>query len=170
MAMHSMWPVTGHANAGSAMRDDNGNGGSVISFFVPGIAAPQGSKRHVGGGRLIESSKKVAPWRKDVGREATIAMRGREVVQGPVKVEFCFYFDRPKFHYGTGRNAGIVKPSAPAEHMTYPDLDKLVRATCDALTGIVWEDDSQVTGIIARKAYVTWISKEPGCAISVFFS
>jgi len=36
-------------------------------IFIPvlGIPAAQGSKKHVGRGILIESSKKVAPWRQD---------------------------------------------------------------------------------------------------------
>ena len=33
---------------------------------VNGLPAPQGSHKHVGGGRMVESSKKVKPWRQDV--------------------------------------------------------------------------------------------------------
>jgi len=36
------------------------------SFTVWGIAAPQGSKRHVGNGVMLESSDRVRPWRQDV--------------------------------------------------------------------------------------------------------
>ena len=37
-------------------------------IFIPvlGLPAAQGSKKHVGRGILVESSKKVAPWRQDV--------------------------------------------------------------------------------------------------------
>ena len=43
-------------------------------IFIPvrGVPAPQGSKRHIGNGILIENSKKVKPWRQDV-RAAAIA-------------------------------------------------------------------------------------------------
>ncbi len=34
-----------------------------------------------------------------------------------------------------------------------PDLDKLVRATLDALTGVIYQDDGQVVNIIASKVY-----------------
>ena len=33
-------------------------------FAVLGLPAPQGSKRHVGEGRMVESSKRVKPWRR----------------------------------------------------------------------------------------------------------
>ena len=34
-----------------------------LSFDVKGVPGAQGSKRHVGRGVMLESSKKVAPWR-----------------------------------------------------------------------------------------------------------
>ena len=48
-----------------------------ITFEVYGQPAPQGSKRHVGGGRMIESSKAVAPWREAVKWAAIEAMTQR---------------------------------------------------------------------------------------------
>jgi hypothetical protein len=35
---------------------------------------------------------------------------------------------------------------APARPTGYPDLSKLARSTEDALTGILWDDDAQITG------------------------
>src|ERR1700676_3259288 len=40
--------------------------GDRMKITVRGIPAPQGSKRHVGGGRMIEMSKAVGPWREAV--------------------------------------------------------------------------------------------------------
>ena len=37
-----------------------------FSLFVPGIPAPQGSKRHVGHGVMVESSARVKSWRVDI--------------------------------------------------------------------------------------------------------
>lgn len=34
-----------------------------LHFEIPGRPAAQGSKRHVGGGRMIEQSKYLKPWR-----------------------------------------------------------------------------------------------------------
>lgn len=110
-----------------------------IRFFVPGLPAPQGSHRHVGGGRLIESSNKVKPWRTAVARTA------REYIdrplEGPVEVHVEFNMPRPKA-WGRKRDDPMT---------VRPDLDKLLRAVDDALTGVAFRDDSQVTRLIGHK-------------------
>ena len=124
------------------------------SFLVLGLPAPQGSKTHVGDGRMVESSKRVKPWRRQVA--AAYADRNfGDMLDGPVSIIVDFYLPRPKAHYGTGRNAGTLKGSAPVEHLTMPDLDKLVRAVGDALTRLAWRDDSQIVAWHAYKHYAT---------------
>lgn len=80
-------------------------------------------------------------------------MAGREALAGAIHLDAVFTFPRPKAHYRTGRHAGELRPSAPLVHSSRPDLDKLLRAVGDALTGIVWRDDSQVASIVASKVY-----------------
>ena len=133
---------------------------TTLSFSVAGTPAPQGSKRHVGGGRLIESSKKVGPWRAAVALATRRALTatGHPPFTGPCIVSASFIFERPQSHYGTGRNAHTIRPSAPEEPTSrnvYGDLDKLARALLDALTeGGAIEDDSLVVGLSASKAFV----------------
>lgn len=119
----------------------------AVSITVFGDAAPQGSKRHVGKGIMVESSKKVAPWRQDVKYAALAAVEelpGWVPLDGPLAVSMTFTFPRRKGHFGTGRNATRLKPSAPLRPDRYPDLSKLVRSTEDALTKVVWADDARV--------------------------
>ena len=125
-----------------------------IIFFVEGVPAPQGSKTHVGGGRLIESSRQVGPWRDTVRRAAVEAMASRPPIEGPVYLVQVFALPRPKSHYGTGRNSGRVKRAAPHRPPARPDLDKLARAVGDALTGVCYRDDAQVVNLCAAKYYV----------------
>jgi crossover junction endodeoxyribonuclease RusA len=54
-----------------------------VAFTVRGLPAPQGSKRHVGGGRMVESSANVKPWRADVRAAAEDAMNGHLPFDGP---------------------------------------------------------------------------------------
>jgi Holliday junction resolvase RusA-like endonuclease len=44
------------------------------------------------------------------------------------------------------------------------DLDNLIKAVSDALNGIVWQDDTQVVGIVARVVYGV---AEPGVSVRV---
>lgn len=52
-------------------------------------------------------------------------------------------------------------------HTKQPDVDKLLRALMDALTGIVWVDDSQVSFVAVNKSYA-WNGK-PGAFVVVDF-
>ena len=138
-----------------------------LHFRVHGTPAPQGSKRHVGGGVMIESSKKVKPWRQDVvaaAVEAAAMAPDFTPFTGPVRAHITFVFSRPKGHFGTGRNAGIVKPSAPVLVSTKPDIDKLVRSTFDALsTAGIWRDDNLAAKVVAEKVY----GDHPGAIIDL---
>lgn len=121
----------------------------TAEFIVPGVPAPQGSKNQFGG----EANPRTKPWRGAVA--AAAAERFSEPIKGPVKIEVVFAFPRPRGHYGTGKNAGRVKPTAPdwAESRRCGDLDKLCRAVGDALTGVAILDDSQIVGWLATKIY-----------------
>lgn len=133
---------------------------------VSGTPAPQGSKRYVGNGRAVESSRGLPSWREAVRAEtARTAREHGAPLRGAVNVEMSFFFLRPASHLGRGENYGKLLPSAPAEHVRQPDLDKLVRAVLDGLTmGGAWLDDRQVNAIYASKQYS---GVRQGCSISI---
>lgn len=130
-----------------------------LEVVVYGAPAAQGSKRHVGGGRMVESSRKVAPWRDDVRQAAIRAMTTAptwDVTTREVIMHVRFTLPRPASHYRTGRFSHLLRDNAPTHVSTKPDLDKLLRSTCDALTSAgVYADDSRVVAIHASKAYPT---------------
>lgn len=128
-----------------------------ISFVAYLKAAPQGSKRHVGKGIMIESSKEVGPYRHNL---AIIAKKAVDEASTSdlyslfnlgIGLTLDFYFLKPKS--AKNRKYPSVKP----------DLDKLIRSTCDALTGILYKDDSQICEISARKHYCTTERVEISC-------
>lgn len=107
----------------------------LVQVVAYGIPAPQGSKKHVGGGVMVESSKKIKPWREAVKCAAIDVMDGRPPLDGPLVVRMVFTMPKPK-------SAPKRKRTWPA---TMPDLSKLVRSTEDALTDAgVWADDARV--------------------------
>lgn len=127
-----------------------------VQFFVPGKAAPQGSKRHVGGGRMIESSKALGPWREHVAFAAQHAMAGRGLMSGAIIMDADFALPRIQ---------AIRKTTPP--HTKKPDLDKILRALGDALTGVVYVDDAQIVSYgDSRKRYAE-IGETPGVRITV---
>lgn len=133
----------------------------MLTFTVPGRPQQRGSKTpfalrrrdgslvtRANGSPVInttDDNKKSKAWMDSVRTSAVEALPSDwELLRGPVVLSVAFYFARPQYHYGTGRNEGRVKSSAPRYHTKKPDLAKLVRALEDALTGVVWADDSQV--------------------------
>jgi Holliday junction resolvase RusA-like endonuclease len=129
----------------------------VLTFTVLGKPQTSGSKRsfrhkHTGKQVTIPASDEQVNWQNRV------ADKGREVYDGPLldvplAIEFTFFRPRNQGDFGTGRNAGTVKASAPAYPATRPDLLKLARAVEDALSGIVYRDDAQIVQENLRKDY-----------------
>lgn len=130
---------------------------TILQFTVHGIPAPQGSKRHIGDGVMIESSAKVKPWREAVKWAAREAMpAGWAKLDGPLVLSVVFYLPRPK----------AAKSAVMCHKM--PDLSKLIRSTEDAITDAgVWADDARVCSIIAEKQYET-AHVTTGARISVY--
>jgi crossover junction endodeoxyribonuclease RusA len=135
-----------------------------ISFFVPGAPKPQGSKRgYVVKGRavLVESSNGVKDWRGDV---KALAQRSKgdipTCVEGAVSMRIVFLMPRPKYLCTKKR----MNDDPP--HTSKPDADKLLRAVMDALTGVMFLDDSQVTRLGVEKKYAAY-GDAPGANIAV---
>lgn len=130
----------------------------MLTFFVPGRCAPQGSKRSVGRGRFVEASKYLPAWRKAITEFAIYAATEQswDTIEGPVELQVTFYLERP---------ATIPKSKRPFPTVP-PDVDKLCRAVGDGLTdACVWGDDSQVVSLVASKQYAD--TQQPGALITI---
>jgi Holliday junction resolvase RusA-like endonuclease len=128
----------------------------IIRFFVPGLPRPGGSKRafvNKATGRVVvtEDCKRSKDWRTAVAFKASEAIKSP--FAGPVEVRFEFLMPRPKGHFGSGKNAGVLRSSAPAYPAVKPDVTKLIRSTEDAMKGIAWNDDAQAVKQFGEKRY-----------------
>jgi Holliday junction resolvase RusA-like endonuclease len=127
----------------------------LLEVTVPGAPVPQGSVHPfvTAAGPRARHDPRVREYRLRVA-QAVRESRGSPPHLGPVEVLVVAWLPRPASHYGTGRNTGRLRPSAPALPTTKPDVDKLARVVLDALTdGGLWRDDAQVTGVRAVKRY-----------------
>jgi len=122
---------------------------------VEGHPAPKGSKRHVGRGRLIEQSKLLPAWQQRL-REALADEMFIVDRQHPVELHVWFTMPRPK-----------SRKHRHPYHVVTPDLDKLVRAVADELTGTLIHDDGQVCRIRAEKTVAPVGDAWTGCQIMV---
>lgn len=126
----------------------------MINFTVYGVAAPAGSKTtgvSAAGKRFVRDSNPASGhWKTEVAAAAGKEMNGKTLLEGPLSLVLNFYRPRPKSHYGAKMN---VKESAPAFPIGRPDSTKLTRAVEDAMTGIVYRDDSQIVFQEITKAW-----------------
>lgn len=123
----------------------------VIDITVPGVPQQQGSKNQFGG---ESNAKSLKPWRASVADKAREAFTySSALIREPVILYVLFRYPRPKGHYRTGKNAHVLRDDAPAFKDTAPDLDKLLRAVGDALTGVVISDDKLIVRVDASKVY-----------------
>lgn len=133
---------------------------SLLVLEVPGRPRPQGSLRMVTNratgrvfGRYADTT--VEHRNRMIGL-ASDAWGGHPAAGGPVAVRCTFEFRRPASHYGTGKNAGQLKPKAPHWFAITPDVDKLLRLVCDALSiAGVLDDDRQVAVVRGEKRWGT---------------
>lgn len=133
---------------------------AVIRFTAIGKPQPAGSKRGFPirrkngsiGVAMSDDNPKAKGWQSIVADAAREAYQG-ELLRGPLVVSMTFYLPRPKGHFGKGRNASKLRPSAPERPTVKPDVLKLARGTEDAMTGVVYADDSQIVSEVLVKQY-----------------
>lgn len=122
-----------------------------ICFTVHARPQPQGSTRAFtpkGWKRPIitTDNAKLKPYREQVARMAIAEAQQQGWPMAPrgtaIRIHFCFYLARP-----------VSLPKKISAHTRKPDASKLLRATEDALTGILYEDDSQITAALVEKSY-----------------
>lgn len=123
----------------------------MIQFTVYGIPQPKGSTRaffRPGMARPVVTSDnpRTKPWALLVSTVAQEHAGANPPIEGPVSVVLEFWLPRPK-----------SLPKRVVAHTKKPDLDKLVRAVLDGLTGIVFYDDAQVVSVRASKGYTSWV-------------
>ena len=125
--------------------------------------APQGSKVYMGKGRMIESCKRLKPWRDLIKKK--VLEQKKELITEPCEVHLLFRLSRPQFHF---LKSGELTKAAPKHVVTKNrgDLDKLVRACFDSLTLTAISDDATVVQLNAKKRFVKE-NEEPGVQILI---
>lgn len=121
-----------------------------LDFTVMGHAEPQGSKSayvipNLNRAVVVDTNaRKLKPYRQEVTRTAMSQVRLRPwaAKHVPVRLRLDFFILRPQ-----------SCPKSRKYPSVKPDTDKLVRSTCDALTGVLYADDAQIVQLVATKNY-----------------
>lgn len=136
-----------------------------LSFHVHGVPQPKGSWRafYPRGSRkanFVADNRKMVAWCATVSARAAAAMRDLPLFTGAVSLRLLFIFPRPRSRRFASGRFGVP-------HAVKPDKDKLERAVCDALSGIVYRDDSQVAACEKVAVYTSADGGPTGVWITV---
>lgn len=153
-----------------------------IEFFVPGEPVTQGSKtslRNKQGQPIISpktgmpviietNAKKLRDWRAMVGWYAKQAYNRQCVTLEPIRFIVTFWRPRRTGDFRTigGQPSRLLRNTAEAFPTPKPDTFKLCRAVEDALTGVIWRDDSQICDHHIFKRYCRG-TEQPGVHIVI---
>ena len=119
----------------------------LVTFTVSGAPKPNGSMRAFvpkGGNRpvLTTSNAGLKAWEQTIRSVAQAHVSA--YTTDPVRVRLRFALPCPK---------SLSRRASRRPHTKRPDVDKLARAALDALTGVIFRDDSQVYALSAVKHY-----------------
>lgn len=124
----------------------------MISFVVPGTPQGKGRARaaRVGNGIRMFTPAKTVNYEALIAYAGSEAMRGRQLIEGPVYLTVTATFDIPK---SWSKKKRLEAQSGFLWHTGKPDGDNVLKALGDGLNGIVWKDDSQVAFAKILKRY-----------------
>lgn len=117
---------------------------------ISGPPQAQGNLRRSPHGGMYEAGKATRPWKAAIAATVAEFRAGEPATREPVQLFCRFYFVRPLSHL---KKSGGLTKSAPPAMTRNPDIDKLLRAVLDALTGVLYVDDAQVVQLAAVKRY-----------------
>jgi Holliday junction resolvase RusA-like endonuclease len=135
----------------------------VCQFDIPGVPVGKGRPRFSTAGKFVRAftPEKTVRYENLVKVAAFEAMQGRKPFKGPVSVRVEAHFPVPsswsKKRQCLAYDGGIL-PTVK------PDADNIMKTVCDAMNGIVFDDDKQAVRADVVKAY----AEKPGVSVCVY--
>lgn len=129
---------------------------SEVRFTVYGNPVAKQRARVVRRGSFVSSytPKETLEGEASIREVAQALLREGKArrLEGAIEADLAFYREpqRSCSHKDRERKlAGILRPVGA------PDWDNLAKLACDALNGVLYGDDSQITDVVVRKRYCT---------------
>ncbi len=123
----------------------------IINFTVYGPPKPQARHRSRRGGFAYDPSAKL----KDNFAVCIQQYRPDVPLKGALRIDLTFAFPRPKKHFYTGKRSDVLREDAPYWYTSKGrnDWDNLGKLVCDAMNGIMYEDDGQIAYAKVARVY-----------------
>jgi Holliday junction resolvase RusA-like endonuclease len=135
---------------------------SAITFVVLGMPVGKGRPRasKTKAGVRMYTPAKTASYEAGVAYAGRQAMAGRDPEQGALAVALSIVVPIPASWSGAKQERAVDGRIMPT---TKPDIDNIEKSIFDALNGICWRDDVQVTDVMKIKRY----GRQPGVRVTI---
>ncbi|HKM06338.1 MAG TPA: RusA family crossover junction endodeoxyribonuclease [Sphaerochaeta sp.] len=135
-----------------------------MKFTITGEPVAQGRPRFTtanGFPRAYDPAKS-SDWKNYAKMVAASRMAGKPLMDGPLSLSVCVYRSIPS-SWSKKKTAEAIE--GRLRPITKPDLDNYVKCAKDALSGIVWKDDSQVVAF--HEPFGKFYSETPRVEIEI---
>ena len=122
---------------------------NIVRFVVPGEARGKQRPRATKGGRMYTPAETVNA-EAHVKMQAFLAMDGKPPMKGPLTAHFAVTVGVPASWSKKKQQAALIGDLYPTGK---PDLDNIVKLFCDAMNGVVYDDDKQIVSLTVSKFY-----------------
>lgn len=133
-----------------------------VTILLPGAPVPKGRPRFrvVNGHASPYTPTKTRKYEERVKQAARIAMIGRSVLTGPVRVRITVNIEVPQSKPKWWRQCaleGLIRPHVQ------PDIDNYAKCAIDGCNKIVFKNDGQISDLLCMKRYAA----EPSLVVTV---
>lgn len=121
-----------------------------VWFTIPGRVRGKGRPRATKVGRYIHiyTDAKTVAAENEIRHVAAIAMRGKKLLLGALRLNVTIWLHRPK---SWSKRRRIENPIPTGK----PDLDNVIKCLSDGMNGIVFKDDSQIAALSVQRLFIS---------------
>lgn len=119
----------------------------VRLYHIPGECVAKGRPRYTRFGRAY-TPKKTADFEQFVKQQ--IKSQGAEMSKGPFETTILVFKEVPKSWSKAKKEKALLGEILPTSR---PDLDNYVKSIWDACNGVLYDDDSCIVNLHAKKRY-----------------
>jgi len=135
-----------------------------IKFWIDGEIKPQARPRTavIAGHAIIYDPKESKEFKNFVKMTAA-KYAPVSLLEGPLALSITVYRMVPKSFSAKRRVQALDPEDGRIYPVTRPDVSNYVKGIEDALTGIIWKDDAQITDLFVFKRF----GEKPGAQIII---
>ena len=124
----------------------------MLKIMIPADPVGKGRPRAstIGGKARLYTPKKTAEYEKAVKIKTHVAMAGRAPSAAPIEAEIWVMMRIPESWSMRKKDAAVNGDALPC---TKPDLDNVAKIVLDAMNGIAYHVDRQITDLVIRRRY-----------------